>query len=179
MLGGGALLLSWRRDKAIAQSIAEAYPAAAGIADAIVDVADEVACDPFALANLINFESGFNPAAVNSVSGATGLIQFMPSTARSLGTSTGAIRGMSASAQMPLVQLYLARQKGAFKVRSLRAPHKLAMSVFYPKAMRWPSWAMFPWKVIRANRWRFFTPGGYVERMTNNAKLPMRVGLLV
>ena len=177
--GGALLLLAGRRDRAIAARITEAYPAAASIADAIVDVADEVGCDPFALANLINFESAFNPGAVNPSGGASGLIQFMPATAASLGTTVGAIRGMSAAQQMPLVQRYLGAQKETFKVRSLRAPHKLAMAVFYPKAMRWPSWAMFPWRVIRSNGWRIFTPGDYLDRLEANAKLPRKVGLLV
>ncbi|MGC8160121.1 transglycosylase SLT domain-containing protein, partial [Salmonella enterica] len=41
------------------------------------------------------FESKLNPQAVNPISGATGLIQFMPSTARSLGTTTDVLRRMS------------------------------------------------------------------------------------
>lgn len=175
---GGAVLLWWGRKGAVVERIAAAYPASADIAEQIAEVAAAVDADPFALANLINFESGFNPRAYNP-SGASGLIQFMPASAAGLGTTTEAIRQMSAQAQMSLVQQYLEQQKAALKVGSLQAPHKLAMSVFYPRAMAWPSWAMFPWNVIKANGWKIFTPGDYVERMGNNAKLPSRVGLFV
>lgn len=51
-------------------------------------------------------ESGMNPAAVNSMSGATGLIQFMPATARYLGTSTAELRKMSAVEQLDYVYKY-------------------------------------------------------------------------
>ena len=40
-------------------------------------------------------ESGINEKAVNPNGGATGLIQFMPTTAKSLGTTTAALRAMS------------------------------------------------------------------------------------
>ena len=43
--------------------------------------------DPKDLLGIMNSESGLNPQAVNKSSGATGLIQFMPATAKSLGTT--------------------------------------------------------------------------------------------
>jgi hypothetical protein len=42
------------------------------------------------LYRLINFESGWNPLATNPYSGARGLIQFMPDTAKWLGFAAGA-----------------------------------------------------------------------------------------
>ena len=60
------------------------------------------------LMGLMNFESaGLNPGAVNSATGATGLIQFMPKTAEGLGTSTAALKNMSGVDQLPVVEKFL------------------------------------------------------------------------
>jgi hypothetical protein len=64
---------------------------------------------------IMNHESGLNPAAVNPSSGATGLIQFMPATARGLGTSTEALRKMSATQQLDYVEKYYKNIKGKAK----------------------------------------------------------------
>lgn len=62
------------------------------------------------LAAVISFETGgtFDPAIRNPSSGATGLIQFMPSTAKQLGTSTDALARMSAVDQLEFVERYYA-----------------------------------------------------------------------
>ena len=52
-------------------------------------------------------ECGLNPQSRNSNGGATGLIQFMPSTARSLGTTTDALAQMSGVEQLEYVDKYL------------------------------------------------------------------------
>lgn len=73
-------------------------------------------------------ESGVNPAAVNPMSGATGLIQFMPSTAQRLGTSTEELRQMSAVDQLDYVYKY-------FKMVGVRSGMDLGdlyMAVFMP-----------------------------------------------
>ena len=57
------------------------------------------------LLGLMASESGLNPQARNK-SGATGLIQFMPNTARELGTSTSALYGMNRAEQMKYVEKY-------------------------------------------------------------------------
>lgn len=56
---------------------------------------------------VMSFESGgsFNPAIRNGI-GATGLIQFLPSTARGLGTTTDALAGMSSVEQLNYVEKY-------------------------------------------------------------------------
>lgn len=63
------------------------------------------------IAGVISHESGFNPSAHNPQPGqtATGLIQFTESTARSLGTSTAALHGMTAIQQLPYVTSFFAR----------------------------------------------------------------------
>jgi len=57
---------------------------------------------------VIQGESGFNPAARNP-SGATGLFQFMPTTAEELGTSVDAVMNMSPVEQVALYDNYLER----------------------------------------------------------------------
>ena len=85
------------------------------------------------LASVMSFESGFNPAAVNSMSGATGLIQFMPSTARNLGTTTAALKSLSFQAQLPYVIRYFGEKAG------LRSLEDTYLRVFYPAAIGKPT----------------------------------------
>ena len=62
---------------------------------------------------VMSFETGgtFNPGIRNAAgSGATGLIQFMPSAAAGLGTSTQALAGMSRAEQMKYVEKYLSNK---------------------------------------------------------------------
>jgi hypothetical protein len=78
---------------------------------------------------IMKMESGVNPAAVNSMSGATGLIQFMPKTAANLGTSTDALKNMSAVEQLDYVYKY-------FKMVGVKPGMELGdlyMAVFMPK----------------------------------------------
>lgn len=82
------------------------------------------------LVGVMYFESKLNPAAVNPVTGATGLIQFMPATAKALGTTTEALKNMSAYEQMVYVYNYLKPYTG--RMRSLVDVY---FAVFFPKAI--------------------------------------------
>ena len=82
----------------------------------LVAVSKRLGIEPDHLSAVISIESGYNPAAVNPSSGASGLIQFMPSTARALGTTVEAIRQMGDAEQMPLVEKYFAPFKGKLKL---------------------------------------------------------------
>jgi hypothetical protein len=95
---------------------------------ALVEVSDKLGIDPDWLAAVISFESGFNPKAHNP-SGATGLIQFMPSTAARLGTTTDAIAQMSQEDQIrgPVYQYF--KDKG--RLSSLEDTY---LAVFFPAA---------------------------------------------
>lgn len=84
------------------------------------------------LLGMMQSESGINPQAVNRGSGATGLIQFMPNTARSLGTTTQALFQMDRAQQMAYVEKYF---------ESVRLPRganagQLYAAVFLPGRMR-------------------------------------------
>lgn len=69
-------------------------------------VADKLGVETSALLAVMKQESGVNPHAVNKSSNATGLIQFMPDTARNLGTSVEELRGMNAVDQLDYVYKY-------------------------------------------------------------------------
>lgn len=76
---------------------------------ALIAICGRLKLEPDFLMAVIAFETGrsFRPDTVNKASGATGLIQFMPKTAKALGTSTAALAGMSAVAQLAYVEAYL------------------------------------------------------------------------
>jgi hypothetical protein len=119
-----------------AKDIIAAYPNSKPIADDIVALAKKLGMpDAGWLANLINFESGgtFSPSIRNPHSGATGLIQFMPSTAKGMGTTTDTLASMSAKEQMKYVERYLLRKKR--NADSYKQPTDAYMAVFYPVAM--------------------------------------------
>lgn len=69
-------------------------------------VSSRFGVNPSDMLALMRSESSLNPQAVNPTTGATGLIQFMPATARSLGTTTEALRQMSAAEQMKFVERF-------------------------------------------------------------------------
>ena len=77
-----------------------------------VAIANELGANPNHLMAIMQFESGLKASEVNRFSGATGLIQFMPSTARRLGTSTSALLAMTEIQQLDYVRKYLIPYKG-------------------------------------------------------------------
>ena len=77
---------------------------------------------PEYLLAVMSFESGesFRPDVRNAAgSGATGLIQFMPATARELGTSTDALARMSSVEQLEYVERYFNRRSDPGDLRTL------------------------------------------------------------
>ncbi|MCI4670105.1 MAG: lytic transglycosylase domain-containing protein [Bacteroidia bacterium] len=78
-------------------------------------------------------ESKFNSTVYNyKGSGAVGLIQFMPSTAKELGISSYALSQMSPCEQLPYVESYFQRVKDRYGPYTDLADFYLA--VLYPKA---------------------------------------------
>lgn len=73
---------------------------------AFVDQIRPTGLDLDHVAALISHESRFRPDARNAATRATGLIQFMPATAKTLGTSVDELARMSATAQLPFVVAY-------------------------------------------------------------------------
>lgn len=105
-------------------------PTPAAFESRVVEIANDLGIDPNWLMIVMYFESGLNPSAVNKISGATGLIQFMPQTAQRLGTSTDELKTMDAISQLAYVEKYLSAYKG--KMASLTDVY---LSVFYPAAV--------------------------------------------
>lgn len=79
-------------------------------------------------------ESRLNPQAVNKTGGATGLIQFMPSTAKGLGTSTADLYNMSNVEQLKYVEKYFRPYKD--KIKSYL---DLYLVTFFPVALSKPN----------------------------------------
>lgn len=76
-------------------------------ATVLTGIAQQIGIDPASLLAVAMKESTLNPAAVNADSGASGLIQFLPSTARALGTTVEALRRMTPEQQAPYILAYL------------------------------------------------------------------------
>ena len=93
------------------------------------------------------FESRLNSQAVNPISGATGLIQFMPSTARGLGTTTDVLKRMSNVQQLDYVLAYLRPYKGRMKTWV-----DVYLAVFYPRAMGNPNFVITSDIVAKQNK---------------------------
>lgn len=81
------------------------------------------------LAGVIYFESRGKTDAVNKTSKATGLIQFMPKTAKALGTDIDTIKSMSFDDQLDLSIKYY-KQFGNFK--NIKSATDLYVRTFYP-----------------------------------------------
>ena len=102
----------------------------------VIAMAAELGTNPDFLMSAMAFESGesFSPSVRNAAgSGATGLIQFLPSTATSLGTSVEALAAMTAEEQLAYVQKYLNPYKG--RIGNLE---DLYMSILRPAAIGKP-----------------------------------------
>ena len=77
-------------------------------------VAQRIGCNYKDLLAVMNSESGLNSKAVNKKGGATGLIQFMPATAKALGTTTDALRNMTPEQQLDYVEKFYSMQRKNF-----------------------------------------------------------------
>lgn len=116
-------------------------------AEKVNNISGELGIDPNWLMFVMWFESKLNPQAVNPISGSTGLIQFMPSTARSLGTTTDVLKRMNNVQQLDYVLAYLRPYKGKMK-RWI----DVYLAVFYPKAMGNPNFVITSDIVAKQNK---------------------------
>ena len=83
----------------------------------VIDIARRLEMDPNHLMLIMSFESAasFSPSKRNPKSGATGLIQFLPSTARAMGTTVERLAAMTAEDQLDVVERYFQRYAGRLK----------------------------------------------------------------
>lgn len=103
--------------------------------DKVIKICTGLECDPNHLMAAMAFETGetFLPNKKNKMSGATGLIQFMPSTAQGLGTSIEALEKMTDVEQLDVVERYFLSKKGRMKTLS-----DLYMAILWPAAVGKP-----------------------------------------
>ncbi len=93
-------------------------------------ISDDLGIDPNWLMLCMWIESRLNHRARNSMSGATGLIQFMPVTALSLGTTTEELAAMSNVDQLDYVYDYLKSYQ--WKMTSFVDVY---FAIFFPRAI--------------------------------------------
>lgn len=98
----------------------------------LVQISNALGINPDWPASVISFETGgtFSPSVQNPYSKATGLIQFMSSTARNLGTTLEDLRNMSDVEQLDWVYKYFLPYKG--RMRNLEDTY---LAVFMPSQM--------------------------------------------
>jgi hypothetical protein len=88
------------------------------------------------LYRLMNFECGFNHTKPNPFSNAIGLIQFLPSTAKKLGTSTEELSQMTKLEQLDYVYKYLNKY---CKKHNIKTYSDLYLAVFSPYSLDKPN----------------------------------------
>lgn len=95
-------------------------------------IAAELGTNPNYLMAVMSFESGgtFSPSVKNPVSRAVGLIQFMPNTAKGLGTTSQALTQLTAEDQLDFVAKHFKPFRG-----KLKTIEDVYMAVLYPAAV--------------------------------------------
>lgn len=137
-------------------------------AQALVDLAEDLGLDAGVLADLIYYESGWDPSRVTTLgTGATGLIQFMPRTAEWLGVTTELLQTLSITEQLPWVKEYFRRQLESVGGRFTGSEADHYMLVFYPAAVGKPDYE-FPQRVLDAGN-KSATPEDYAARVRKHA----------
>ena len=116
-----------------AQEISDEYGITEEEAQKIVEISERLNTNPGWISKIIDVETGgtWDPAEPNKAgSGATGLIQFMPTTAEGLGTSTSELARMTIIEQLDYVEKYFEPYTGR-----LNSMEDVAAAVFFPAAL--------------------------------------------
>ncbi len=102
----------------------------------LVDMCERIGLNPNALLAVMVKESGISPSIQNKHTHATGLIQFMPNTARDLGTRIQHLAKMSDVEQLKYVEAYFTKYSYNKRIKNV-GDHYLA--VFWPAAIGKPA----------------------------------------
>jgi peptidoglycan hydrolase-like protein with peptidoglycan-binding domain len=143
----------------------------------VIQIATNLEIDPNFLMAIMSFESGasFSPAKKNAAgSGAIGLIQFMPSTAKALGTTTAQLAAMTAVRQLDFVEKYFMPFKGR-----LKTIEDAYMAVLFPKAIgKGSSFVLFtrPSKQYTQNRGLDLDGNGVITVAEAASRVKQRLG---
>ena len=82
------------------------------------EISDELSLNPLWILRVIYKESRGNPRAVNKFTNATGLIQWLPTTARHLSTSVLSIYNMSVIEQLELFKKFIYKTSKLHKINT-------------------------------------------------------------
>lgn len=146
----------------------------------VKDIASKYGTSPAAILATMHFETGgsFSTGVKNAAgSGATGLIQFMPSTAKSLGTTTEALAKMDRIKQLEYVDKYFAQTP--LRKNQENTVEDVYMSVLWPKAVGKPSdYVLFEkgTKAYEQNKGLDTTGKGYVTKADAAGKVKQYLG---
>ena len=113
----------------------------------VITISERLGIQPEWLMQVFVNESGVNHQAVNTVSGATGLIQFMPATAINLGTTVAALKAMTNVQQLDWVYKYLAPYTGR-----ITSYIDLYFTIFFPLAVGKPDDWVFQTSKLSASK---------------------------
>lgn len=130
-------------------SIAYSEKVSTSFVDKVKGIASYLGTDPSYLMQVMKAESNLNPQAQNIQGGrviATGLIQFVESTAKGLGTSMAALHKMSGMEQLDYVKKYYAPYRN-----KLHSYFDVYLVTFFPAAIGKPDSYIFSTKNLSAS----------------------------
>lgn len=121
----------------------------------VIEISMKLGIDPNSLMLTMFIETArtFDPAIQNKQSRATGLIQFMPATARGLGTTVDKLKEMSAIDQLDYVYKYMLPYRG--KMKEFVDTY---LAVFFPLAISKADDWVLETKSLPANRIASWNP---------------------
>lgn len=131
----------------------------------VKSIAFNIGIDPNELMFIMDFETAgtFSPSIKNPGSSATGLIGFLDSTARDLGTTVEELRKMSALKQLSYVEKYFLKQK--YRHGAPKDFVDTYLAVLYPisttkdDSYRFPSDVVFSNPIFDLNKDKILTKG--------------------
>lgn len=139
-------------------------------------LAKKLAVPSIWLDKLIQFESAWNPKAVNKYNGASGLIQFTNTTAKGLGFNSA----KEIIEKYPDIDSQLLGPVYQYLIKYLPFPNpqSLYMSVFYPVARNWGTTQVFPLYITKGNP-GIYTVQDYIKKVENkNQPVYLLIGIL-
>lgn len=138
----------------------------------VFEICQSLGCNPDHLMATMAFETGatFSPSIKNRAgSGGVGLIQFMPRTAKGLGTSTAKLATMSAVNQLDFVEKHLKPMAGKLKLLS-----DVYMSVLLPSKVGKPDHTILfkrPSRAYRQNKGLDLDRSGTITKREASSKV--------
>lgn len=124
-----------------------------GFSAKLESICSNLGCNPQDMIGLMFSESGLNPDARNKSSNATGLIQFLPSTAQRLGTTVSELKNMSAVDQLDYIEEYYSRTKNAY------LPNATELSGGDLYALTWLPGRAEQYVLVESNNAKYYSSG--------------------